>query len=109
MDDSGTCKKIPRRSFLGRVLSLGLLAFIETIPKQVFALSSVRVRRARKIGYALWSWGYGSSGELGNGATAIRSSPVQIGALATWSGVAAGFDFALSMRGWAIQRTAVHP
>jgi alpha-tubulin suppressor-like RCC1 family protein len=40
----------------------------------------------------LWSWGQGSSGQLGLGNTTSVSSPTQIGALSTWSNVSAGQD-----------------
>ena len=35
----------------------------------------------------LWAWGYGGAGQIGDGATTNRSSPVQIGALTNWSKV----------------------
>ena len=34
---------------------------------------------------ALYSWGYGDAGQLGNGSTANTSSPAQVGALANWA------------------------
>ena len=39
--------------------------------------------------YYLWAWGGNSHGQLGQGNTTNRSSPVQIGALTTWQSVAA--------------------
>jgi len=39
---------------------------------------------------ALWAWGTGSVGVLGNGATAHKSSPIQIGSLTNWATVDAG-------------------
>ena len=33
----------------------------------------------------LWAWGYNERGRLGLGDTTNRSSPVQVGALTTWS------------------------
>ena len=38
----------------------------------------------------LWSWGSNESGQLGLGNTTNRSSPVQVGALTTWSNVFGG-------------------
>ncbi|MNK88556.1 Regulator of chromosome condensation (RCC1) repeat protein [compost metagenome] len=98
MSDPQIPKKIHRRFFLARVAGLSLFAFIEAIPKNVFAFSAPRLRRAKKLTYTLWSWGYGSSGQLGNGATSIRSSPVQVGGNTAWSAVSAGSDFSLSLR-----------
>ena len=45
---------------------------------------------AVKTDNTLWSWGLGTGGALGSGVASNRSSPVQVGALATWSFVAAG-------------------
>ena len=46
---------------------------------------------AVKTDGTLWAWGGGSSGQLGLNDTATnRSSPVQVGALTTWSKVASG-------------------
>jgi hypothetical protein len=45
----------------------------------------------------LWSWGTGTLGRLGLGDTNDRSSPVQIGALTTWSRIVAGGDHSLAI------------
>ena len=48
---------------------------------------------AIKTDGTLWSWGHNSYGQLGIGIAGSyqgRSSPVQIGALTTWSKIAAG-------------------
>jgi alpha-tubulin suppressor-like RCC1 family protein len=47
---------------------------------------------AIKTNGTLWAWGYGTNGTIGDGTTANRSSPVQIGA-STWS-VVAGLAYA---------------
>jgi alpha-tubulin suppressor-like RCC1 family protein len=44
----------------------------------------------------LWSWGFGSAGELGIGITANRSSPTQIGSATNWSSVAAGVSLSVA-------------
>jgi alpha-tubulin suppressor-like RCC1 family protein len=41
-------------------------------------------------GAELWSWGRNNFGKIGDGTVVYRSSPVQIGALTTWSQVSAG-------------------
>jgi alpha-tubulin suppressor-like RCC1 family protein len=38
----------------------------------------------------LWTWGQNSQGELGDGSTTQRKSPVQIGSLTNWSQIACG-------------------
>ena len=45
---------------------------------------------AIKTDGTLWSWGYNNKGQLGDGTTINKSSPVQVGALTTWSSVSAG-------------------
>jgi alpha-tubulin suppressor-like RCC1 family protein len=45
---------------------------------------------ALKTDGTLWMWGKGENGQLGQGNTDNHSSPVQVGALTTWSGIAAG-------------------
>ena len=40
--------------------------------------------------HTLWTWGWNIYGELGLGDATDRSSPVQVGALTTWSSVANG-------------------
>jgi len=39
-------------------------------------------------GGTLWAWGYNNRGQLGQGNTTSYSSPVQVGALTTWSKLA---------------------
>jgi alpha-tubulin suppressor-like RCC1 family protein len=43
---------------------------------------------AIKTDGTLWSWGYNGLGQLGDGTTTSRSSPVQVGTLTNWSKVA---------------------
>ena len=45
---------------------------------------------AIKTDGTLWGWGYNAQGQLGQGNTTNYSSPVQVGALTTWSKVAMG-------------------
>lgn len=40
---------------------------------------------AIKADGTLWAWGLNSNGQLGDGTTISRSSPVQVGSLTTWS------------------------
>lgn len=67
-------------------------------PKQIGALTSwLKVSCqsyantfAIKSDGTLWSWGFGGQGQLGTGSTTSVSSPVQIGALTTWSSLSGG-------------------
>jgi alpha-tubulin suppressor-like RCC1 family protein len=45
---------------------------------------------AIKLDGTLWIWGDNTHGQLGDNTTVIKSSPVQVGALTTWSKVATG-------------------
>ena len=66
-------------------------------PKQVGTLTGWSVTSsgnspaigAIKTNGTLWTWGRNGYGELGQGGTIYRSSPVQVGLLDTWSKIAA--------------------
>ncbi len=45
----------------------------------------------------LWAWGYNISGQLGDGTVVNESSPIQVGALTTWSSVAAGHSHTVAI------------
>ena len=47
--------------------------------------------------YSLYSWGVNTYGQLGLGNTTNYSSPKQVGALTTWSNIAAGQKFTLAI------------
>jgi alpha-tubulin suppressor-like RCC1 family protein len=53
---------------------------------------------AIKINGTLWSWGNNGQGQLGQGNTTSRSSPVQVGALTNWYEVAGGNAFCLAVK-----------
>jgi alpha-tubulin suppressor-like RCC1 family protein len=53
---------------------------------------------AIKTNGTLWAWGPNSSGQLGDGTTASRSSPVQIGSGTNWTKVAAGDRFWVALK-----------
>lgn len=44
----------------------------------------------RKAPLTVWTWGYGNDGATGLGISTNKSSPVQVGTLATWDSVSAG-------------------
>ena len=54
---------------------------------------------AIKTDGTLWSWGQNTTyGALGDGTTTNRNSPVQVGALTTWSQVVGGGQFSLAIK-----------
>ena len=53
---------------------------------------------AIKADGTLWAWGLGSGGRVGDNAATTRSSPVQIGTLATWSVTAHGNGHTLAVK-----------
>ncbi|MEO6787402.1 MAG: hypothetical protein ABI318_14820, partial [Chthoniobacteraceae bacterium] len=55
---------------------------------------------ALKTDGTLWAWGYNSDGENGQGTSDAlsHSSPLQIGAVTTWTGIAAGSYHTLAQR-----------
>ena len=53
---------------------------------------------AIKADGTLWAWGHNGTGQLGLGDGAWRSSPVQVGALTTWSKVYAGAYHTLAIK-----------
>jgi alpha-tubulin suppressor-like RCC1 family protein len=52
---------------------------------------------AVKTDGTLWAWGYNLSGQLGDGTTTQRNSPVQIGS-ATWSQAAVGGAYTIAVK-----------
>lgn len=46
----------------------------------------------------MWGWGYNGTGSMGDGTALNRSSPIQIGSLATWSSIGAGDRHAIAVK-----------
>jgi alpha-tubulin suppressor-like RCC1 family protein len=68
---------------------IGALTNWSTIPATMKGAFSLAI----KTDGTLWTWGYNDRGQLGIGTAGNyqgRSSPVQVGALTTWSSIAAG-------------------
>jgi len=77
-----------------------------TSPVQIGTLSTWSLI-ATSIGYTtaalktdgtMWNWGSNTSGQLGNNTILPRSSPVQVGALTTWSKIANGEEFSMALK-----------
>jgi alpha-tubulin suppressor-like RCC1 family protein len=87
-------------------LGLGNTTYAYSSPVQVGALttwskiaSGFNHSLAIKTDGTLWAWGSNQTyGQLGDGTTANRSSPVQIGALTTWAQVAGGNNYSLAIK-----------
>ncbi|HOW67320.1 MAG TPA: hypothetical protein P5186_27500 [Candidatus Paceibacterota bacterium] len=47
----------------------------------------------------LWAWGRNHHGQLGDGTTVNRNSPVQVGSAANWQLVVAGWSHTVAMKG----------
>ena len=48
--------------------------------------------------YSLWAWGYNAYGQLGDGTTTDKTSPVRIGTDTTWTKIAAGSHHAMALK-----------
>jgi alpha-tubulin suppressor-like RCC1 family protein len=48
--------------------------------------------------YTLWAWGFNAYGQLGDGTTADKTSPVRIGMDTTWNKVSAGSHHAMALK-----------
>jgi len=80
-------------------LGLGNTTYYSS-PKQIGALTNwLRVScgyaftMAIKTDGTLWAWGYNNEGNLGIGTSGTdRNTPVQVGALTTWSKISCGFQ-----------------
>lgn len=87
----------------------GLSTASSSSPQQVGSLttwSDVKVGYFSNTDYAiltktdgtLWAIGFNTYGNLGDGTTTTRSSPVQIGSLSTWVDIAAGFGSSFGIK-----------
>lgn len=72
-------------------VQVGSIGWNETGSGREFAIIT-------KTDGTLWSWGRNVNGELGDGTTSSRSSPVQIGVLTDWNRVAGGANHSCAIK-----------
>ena len=81
---------------------------MHSVPTRVPALTGVsRIAAGYRISFAIeddgtgagviWAWGANASGQLGDGSTLVRWSPVQVSGVTAAVAVTAGLDFALAL------------
>jgi len=51
----------------------------------------IKLRGLINLPGTLWTWGYNQYGQLGDGTTTNKSSPIQVGSLNNWSSVDCGY------------------
>ena len=84
------------KSLLSDIISITYTSEILFIFNEVSAGSSHTV--AIKKDGTLWAWGYNYNGQLGDGTTIDRHSPVQIGVDNSWSSVSAGSNHTVAIK-----------
>jgi alpha-tubulin suppressor-like RCC1 family protein len=65
---------------------------------QSLAAGSLQYILAIKTDGTLWAWGRNSEGQLGDGTTTQRNTPVQIGSDSNWQNIGAGYTHSLATR-----------
>ena len=85
------CLGTGNTSDLDEIVQLGSLTdWIDADMVGVQTLSQNLFAHAVKTDGTLWAWGRAADGQLGDGTTTDKSSPIQIGSLTTWYNVSAG-------------------
>ena len=84
--------------------SLFLLLFLITLSQNSraqcwsFVSNGAGHTLAIKTDGTLWAWGSNSFGQLGDGTTSQKNSPVQINLLNDWQKLSSGFDYCFSIK-----------
>jgi alpha-tubulin suppressor-like RCC1 family protein len=66
-----------------------------------YAGVTINIIQPTPPGYYLWSWGYNSYGQIGDGTSGAgtnKSTPVQIGTQSNWLSIAAGSYHKISVK-----------
>jgi hypothetical protein len=94
--------RVESRDAAGNVGLAEVSFIVDTMPPQQTAYSKVSAGTnhtlALKSDGTIWSWGYNVFGQLGDGTTANRYYPVQIGNDSQWITISAGKDFTLALK-----------
>ncbi len=87
---------------LGNVGFVEVAFMVDTIPPAVAVFSKIVAAPyysvALKSDGTLWAWGWNSYGELGDGTTAEKHAPVQIGKESAWTFAAAGYNHTVALK-----------
>jgi len=65
---------------------------------QALVLKSAGVWPTKTKAKYLWLWGQNNYGQLGDNTKVYRSSPIQLGALSTWSKIAASVEHTMAIK-----------
>jgi len=76
-------------------VSAGHICYIESYPNCNYMYEHTV---AVKNNGTLWTWGYNSNGQLGDGSRTDRKSPLQIGTATNWQSVSAGPNYTVAIK-----------
>jgi hypothetical protein len=89
---------------LGSPLSLATASTVRNMAVSFAKTVELAIKEALKENGTLWAWGEGDGGALGNGYTAIVSSPVQVGNASNWASaslfLSLTYSFVASAASW---------
>ncbi|MCX6924292.1 MAG: immunoglobulin domain-containing protein, partial [Verrucomicrobia bacterium] len=86
----------------GSVTSQVAVLTVSALPPQALVFRQVSARGSHTVAVkadgTLWAWGYNNYGQLGDGTTDSKSSPVQVGTDTKWQVVAAGYYHTVAVK-----------
>jgi len=90
-----------RKTALGMAFAIFLTAFVSAqsiAAEWAYISAGVGHTVAIRTDGTLWAWGYNSYGQLGDGTTTSRATPIRIGTAANWSSVSASRRHTVAIR-----------